>query len=87
MNQLVHHPQQLASFVDSLLMPITATTLLLPVSAIFEVVDDIDLQPADDNSSTADSQPDWLYGTVQWRENSVKVLCYEALVGAGKNGH
>ena len=77
MNQLVHHPQQLASFVDSLLIPITGTTLLLPVSAISEVVDEIDLYPAEE------SDPDWIYGTAQWRDNEVKVLCYEALVGAG----
>ncbi|MGS2722820.1 chemotaxis protein CheW [Porticoccus sp. GXU_MW_L64] len=77
MNQLVHTPQQLASFVDSLLLPIAATTLLLPVSAVSEVLDDIPLQRADD-------LPAWLYGTVQWREHSLQVICYEALVGAEK---
>lgn len=78
MNQLVHTPQQLASFVDSLLIPITGTTLLLPVSAVSEVLDEIDLQPADE------SAPDWLYGAVQWRDKEISVLCYEAVVGAEK---
>ncbi|MDM3872059.1 chemotaxis protein CheW [Porticoccus sp. W117] len=77
MNQLVHTPQQLASFVDSLLIPITGTTLLLPVSAVSEVMDDIQLQ-------TADDLPAWLYGTGAWREHQLQVICYEALVGAEK---
>ena len=78
MNQLVQTPQQLASFVDSLLIPIAGTTLLLPVSAVSEVLDDVDLQPA------GESTPDWLYGTTHWREKEISVLCYEALVGAEK---
>ncbi|MCV6603698.1 MAG: chemotaxis protein CheW [Porticoccaceae bacterium] len=77
MNQLVHTPQQLASFVDSLLIPITGTTLLLPVSAVSEVLDDIQLH-------TEGDLPAWLYGTVSWREHQLPVICYESLVGAEK---
>ncbi|UTW44365.1 chemotaxis protein CheW [bacterium SCSIO 12696] len=77
MNQLVNAPQQLASFVDSLLIPIVGTTLLLPVSAVSEVLDDIQLQ-------TEDNLPGWLYGTAVWREHQLPVICYEALVGAEK---
>lgn len=76
MNQLVHTPQQLASFVDSLLIPISGATLLLPVSALSEVLDEIHLQAA------AGSAPDWQCGAVQWRDQQVSVLCYEPLLGA-----
>lgn len=77
MNQALQAAQQLVSFVDSLLVPIVDSTVLLPVSAISEVIDSAEPQPSD-------NQPDWGYGTIGWRDQQLSLLSYEALIGGEK---
>lgn len=75
MNQITSvQPRQLVSFVDSLMVPIKEATLLLPVSAVSEVVEKLPV-------SAVESGHQWYLGTIQWREQDIPLVCYEALIG------
>lgn len=67
---LASNPQE----VTSLLVPFGGSTLLFPTVSVAEMV------PFRSPESVADS-PDWLLGTIQWRNQSIPVMSYEVLNG------
>ncbi|AUI69445.1 chemotaxis protein CheW [Beggiatoa leptomitoformis] len=54
--------------VRSLLVPISSGCFLLPSTLVAEVT------PYTSPTPVADTQPEWLLGTIQWREQKVPVL-------------
>ena len=64
--------------VDSLFANLGETTLLLPMSAVAEVVMDVKV-------SDAEQKPDWLHGWVNWRNLKLPLVAFEQLLGHEKN--
>jgi len=73
-SRLIKASDQLLSFVDSLLLPLTNMTLLLPVSAMVEVVE-TKIKPADDMVES------WFSGWASWQGNKLPLICFENLLG------
>ena len=63
--------------VDSLLVELAEQTLLLPMSAVAEVVREVSPIQADD-------LPDWMYGWLNWRNMEIPLCSYEKLTGQPK---
>ena len=61
--------------VNSLLLPTAVTGLLLPMTAVAEVLTCNALDfPADPSSP-------WLYGWITWREQSIPLISWESITG------
>ncbi|WP_206054918.1 chemotaxis protein CheW [Nitrosococcus wardiae] len=65
------HPQS-GNLVPSILIPLQDQTLLLPRTTIAEVIPFIAPDPLQD-------APQWLYGTLRWREQLLLLISFEAL--------
>lgn len=63
--------------VDSLFVPLSGRSLLVPMAAVAEVVQQIDCQ-------LDDHQPPWLQGWIDWRTQRIPLLSFESLVGDGQ---
>ncbi|WP_438950927.1 chemotaxis protein CheW [Porticoccus sp.] len=74
MSKPVADNPSLSSEVDSLFVPLSGQSLLVPMTAVAEVVQQIDCQ-ADDH------QPPWLQGWINWRTQRIPLLSFESLVG------
>lgn len=64
-----------AGMVRCVLLPLQEMRLLLPNAAVVEV---IDYRPPD---AAADDEPEWLLGTVSWRQQAIPLLSFERLLG------
>jgi len=64
--------------IDSLLVPLTDRELLVPMSLVAEVVK---LQNSEITSGTDATDKAWLYGWMQWREQRLPLISFEALSG------
>jgi len=60
--------------IRSLLIPLGGASLLLPSSAVAEVV--VYVEP-----ECVDGGPDWLLGNIQWRDQNVPVVSFPNLLG------
>lgn len=75
-DQTLSGPEQMVSFVDTLVVPTADATLLLPVSAVAEVIDYVE-----PNAHQDSDHPNWLNGYILWREQNVPLVSIEALAG------
>ncbi len=74
-SQMLKNPEQLVSFVDSLLVPVVDIMLLLPVSAMAEVIDKVEFSDASGERETGH------YGLIEWREQTIPLVSIEAFTG------
>lgn len=63
-----------------LLLSLQGTQILLPNTAVAEVIGDA-------MPDSVDDAPDWLIGNISWRDERVPLLSFERLSGAGKSEH
>lgn len=75
MNTAVADVSRTADQVGSLLLPLAGNQLLVPITAVAEVVAGIE------SVEPPRSGEPWLYGWVQWREQRIPLLSFEALAG------
>jgi len=59
-----------------LLMTLQEIKILLPNTAVAEVIDHVSPEPVE-------NAPDWLLGTISWRDVSVPLLSFEMISGLG----
>jgi chemosensory pili system protein ChpC len=69
---------QAASIIASQIVPLNDERLVLPNTAIAEI---IDFRQPDAASSPLKKNPDWLLGMVAWRGLSVPVIAFEKMIG------
>tara|TARA_R110002124_G_scaffold146438_2_gene311686 strand:+ start:2498 stop:2977 length:480 start_codon:yes stop_codon:yes gene_type:complete len=60
--------------VDSLLVSLSGHRLLVPMTAVAEIVQQVDCQ-------RDDQQPPWLQGWINWRTERIPLVSFESLVG------
>ena len=58
--------------VDSLLLPIGATSLLVPMAEVSEIIAKLDITPLS-------GRTDWQPGYLLWRGQTLPIICYSAL--------
>lgn len=63
---------QSGNLISSILIPLHNQTLLLPRTAIAEVISYVAPEPLQD-------APQWLHGTLRWREQLLLLISFEAL--------
>lgn len=63
--------------IASLVLPLAGRLLLLPSASVVEIVDPAGLSPVS-------GRPDWLVGQVNYREQPVPVVSFEAMNGQGR---
>jgi len=60
--------------IYSLIIPMRGTTILIPSKALAEIVPFIDSEPAPKDS------PQWLLGSLHWRNLKIPVISYEQII-------
>lgn len=79
MNDVLARQRHDAVAINALLLPVEGDQLLVPLSAIAEVVNDrVAARGAGD--------PEWLHGWIDWRQQHIPVLSFETLAGKGRAG-
>jgi len=61
--------------IRSILLPITSGALLLPHSALVEIISERDIRPVDNT-------PDWLLGEIEWANEVLPVLSFDAAISS-----
>ncbi|PCH83237.1 MAG: hypothetical protein COB89_01620 [Piscirickettsiaceae bacterium] len=63
--------------IRSVLLPLTSDTLLLPHSALVEIIPERDIRPVD-------NAPDWVLGEIEWNNEVLPLLSLEVAIGSEK---
>lgn len=63
--------------ISSLLVGLADNVLLLPMSAVAEVVRQVQIQGAE-------TKPEWMYGWLSWRDRQLPLISFEAITGGEK---
>jgi chemosensory pili system protein ChpC len=63
--------------IRSVLLPITSDTLLLPHSALVEIIPEREIRPVD-------NAPDWVLGEIEWSNEVLPLLSLEVAIGSEK---
>ncbi len=79
MGQLVMQQKKQQDEVDSLFVPLGDNSLLVPMSSVAEVVQNVECEPQAD-------APAWLLGWVEWRKQRVPFISFEVLAGGDRQG-
>lgn len=79
MGQLVMQQKKQQDEVDSLFVQLGDNSLLVPMSSVAEVVQNVDCEPQAD-------APAWLLGWVEWRKQRVPFISFEVLAGGDRQG-
>ncbi|MEH6467699.1 MAG: chemotaxis protein CheW [Porticoccus sp.] len=77
MGELMMQQKNQRDEVDSLFVQLCGDSLLVPMSAVAEVVQHVDCKPQAD-------APVWLQGWVEWRKQRVPLISFETLSGVGE---
>ena len=64
--------------IRSVLLPLTSDTLLLPHSALVEIIPERDIRPVDNS-------PDWVLGEIEWGNEVLPLLSLEVAIGSEKS--
>jgi len=70
--------QTIKEMIRSVLIPLTEEALLLPHSALIEIIPERDIRPLDNS-------PEWLIGEIEWNNEVVPLLSMEVAMGSEKN--
>jgi chemosensory pili system protein ChpC len=68
--------QQEITDLSSMLLPMAGFYLLVPGVAVAEIIGYTSPEPNDDEGAS-----DWSLGNIDWRNQKVPLVCYEAMVG------
>jgi chemosensory pili system protein ChpC len=60
--------------IKCLLLPVTGRSVIVPNSAVAEIITQQDITPAGD-------APDWYLGTGRWRGSDIPLIAFDRLVG------
>mgnify|MGYP003387373094 CR=1 FL=1 len=63
--------------IRSVLLPITSAALLLPHSALVEIVSERHIRPVD-------NAPDWMLGEIEWANEVLPLISFEVAIGLEK---
>jgi len=77
MDELMMQQKNQRDEVDSLFVQLGGDSLLVPMSAVAEVVQHVSCEPQAD-------APAWLQGWVEWRKQRVPLISFEVLSGVGE---
>ncbi|MDX2349308.1 MAG: chemotaxis protein CheW [Porticoccus sp.] len=77
MDELMMQQKNQRDEVDSLFVQLGGDSLLVPMSAVAEVVQHVNYEPQAD-------APAWLQGWVEWRKQRIPLISFETLSGVGE---
>ncbi len=62
--------------IRSISLPITSGSLLLPHTALVEIISERDIR-------SVDNAPDWMLGEIEWANEVLPLLSFEAVMNSG----